>query len=151
MRTELAGGDYLPWSSPDFRSYSYQVHDTQGNALSLPFERSENGYSFTVTDSGTYILPLTWYKGWVVEEAATGEQEIVFESANGLIACQVSAGTYRCYYAGTPLQKACTWTSLGTALFLLVMRIRKKKSGKSGAGPAGTGNVPETVFFSRSR
>jgi hypothetical protein len=132
MRTELAGGDYLPWSSPDFRTYTHQIHDVQGNALSLPFECSENGYSFTVTESGTYILPLTWYKGWVVEDTATGEWEIVFESANGLTACQVSAGTYRCYYAGTLLQKTCAWISLGTALFLLVMGIRKKSQERAG-------------------
>lgn len=69
VRVELAGGDYLPYTSPDFRNRSTNIKDHAGNDLDIAYTKEGTTLSFT-TDSlpqdQEVVLPITWYKGYTV-------------------------------------------------------------------------------------
>ncbi|MBR0213182.1 MAG: hypothetical protein IJL95_00510, partial [Solobacterium sp.] len=67
MRVELAGGDYIPIGSPDFRGFAPVIRDAAGNDAGISYARNDDGLTFTIKDeAGTYHLPVTWYKGYQV-------------------------------------------------------------------------------------
>lgn len=122
MRTQLAGGDYLPLTSLDFRTYVPEV----------TLNETTEGKQFEITSAPgnpLTILPVTWYKGYRVY-LLQGEQRspVSIQEVNGLIAAQItSPGSYRIVYAGTPLQKAALTSSLVTLVFV-VIRLRRRRS-----------------------
>ncbi len=127
MRVELAGGEYLPASSPDFRSYDPSIRDLSGDVLSIPWVKDGNILTFTVRDvpeDSALVLPLTWYKGYTCTDPE-GNTVITEPSSLSLVKVSVSSsGCYRVMYAGTPLQHVSEWISAAgiilTVIFLFM-------------------------------
>ena len=135
MRTQLAGGDYLPISSVDFRSYVPEV----------TLEKTAEGKQFEITsaDAGTLtIVPITWYKGYRVYYL-DGDQriEVPVSEIQGMIAARTDRpGTYLVVYQGTLLQKVSFGISVAAFIYSLVQAVMKKKKSRrisTGEGTAG--------------
>lgn len=135
MRVELAGGDYLPLHTVDFRTYTPEIRDGSGNILPVSFTREGTSITFTVPQEytgQTLILPLTWYKGYQAEmiSAAGKEKLSVLRSEQALVSVHIEkAGQYRVAYQLTPLALACRILSLLTVLYLLYRSIVSRSSG----------------------
>ncbi len=135
MRVELAGGDYLPLHTVDFRTYTPEIRDEAGNTLPVSFTREGTSIIFTVPQEytgQTLVLPLTWYKGYQAEmvSAASKEKLSVLRSEQALVSVHIEkAGQYRVAYQLTPLALACRILSLLTVLYLLYRSIVSRSSG----------------------
>ncbi|MBR2676070.1 MAG: hypothetical protein IKE28_04080 [Solobacterium sp.] len=139
MRVELAGGEYLPASSPDFRNYEPSVRDRRGNVLSIPLEKDGITLTFSVPadmENSTLVLPLTWYKGYVCMDPQ-GNTIMAEASPESLVKVScTSAGSYRVTYAGTPLQHISEWISAaGLVLSLLFLILPRRQQ-----------DQPENIF-----
>ncbi len=122
MRTQLAGGDYLPISSVDFRSYTPEV----------TLEKTAKGKQFEITsaDANTLtILPITWYKGYRVYYLnGTERSPVSISEVKGLIAAKTDkAGTYLVVYEGTMLQKVSLGISIAALIYALFHMVIKRK------------------------
>ncbi len=130
-RVELAGGEYLPVSSPDFRNYEPAIRDLQGNVLSIPCKKDGTTLTFTVPgtfENGTLVLPLTWYKGYVCADPQ-GTAIMANASSQSLVKVSCpSAGSYRVTYAGTPLQHVSDWISISGLALSLYFLIQSRKA-----------------------
>ena len=125
MRVELAGGDYIPIGSPDFRGFAPVIRDAAGNDAGISYARNDDGLTFTIKDeAGTYYLPVTWYKGYQVYKdneplaAEPGLYRLVSFEAAG-------PGTYTCRYSGTLLQKTSLALSLISTAVLILLKLRR--------------------------
>lgn len=136
MRVELAGGDYLPLSSPDYRTLKPIIMDSTLNSLDIPCEKKGTELSFSLSseDLGQQIvLPLTWYKGYHVYLEKDGRLIPVActENSAGLVTFEAEeAGTYICRYESTPLRRASILISaVSLAVFTAgsLIQARKKK------------------------
>lgn len=121
VRVELAGGDYLPLSSPDFRQRDYVIRDEEDMPLEAEIIRKDNTLSFTTPE--TYkdvVLPLTYYKGYHLYDSS--QKEIpVHESDNGMVSAKnLKAGSYICIYKNTPLRNASIAISALCLLFCMI-------------------------------
>ena len=109
MRVELAGGEYLPENSPDFRGLVPAVYDSSGLPLIDSF--THNGTTFTaavstVPQDSILELPLTYYKGY--SAYLNGQALPVIASPRGLVQVNVpSSGTLTVTYEGTKLRSLC--------------------------------------------
>ena len=122
MRTQLAGGDYVPIHSPDFRYYQPTIHTPAGTVLSPISESRLPAYQFTTAESGEMILPITWYKGYCVYQIQNDAEKAITTtgSAQGLVQCTImEPGTYVCRYQATPLTKFSFFLSLFSGLCLI--------------------------------
>ena len=125
MRVELAGGDYLPVSSPDFRSYAPLVR-ADGAETDLSYVKDGNTLSVTVSaayENTEIEVPLTWYKGYRAYFQENGRETEITCSPDekSLVSFRAeSAGLYTVRYRNTPLRTLCILVSLLTALFLIV-------------------------------
>ena len=132
VRVECAGGDYLPSGSPDFRSYSAEIKDAQGNDLSISYEKKGTSLSFSLdadTENTQIILPITYYKGYQVYKIADGRKTAIetFESNDRMVSFfSTGEGDYICTYSRTPIQIGSAAFSLGTAALLIILAIRKR-------------------------
>lgn len=125
MRTQLAGGDYLPIGSPDFRHYPPSIQTPDGTVVSPLSESHLPAYQFTVDRQGEMILPVTWYKGYHVYQIQNGTKEIpTTVSAQRLVQCTVpTPGTYLCRYQATVLAK-CSFVLSFCSILGLIFRER---------------------------
>ncbi len=126
MRVELAGGDYLPWNSPDYRYRTTAVTDVYGNELSVDYLKKGNALSFRLSEEASdqyIVLPLTYYKGYqVVHE---GKKLPVF-SESGLVCFKADgAGDYICVYRNTLLKNICLIISAGWLVLTVWYFLRK--------------------------
>ena len=134
MRVELAGGDYLPITSPDYRTYSTNIKDVYENDTDLPDARSGGTFSFKVDEAHagqSLILPITYYKGYQVYAMDHGVRTPVstYESSHGLVQTEInSAGTYICEYAGTSVQAFSRVLSAVSLIGLLAYAVWKLKA-----------------------
>ena len=106
MRIELAGGDYLPINHPNFKEYAYEVVDIQGNIQASQLERTYDKLSISFDEevSGTFIAPLTYYKGYQVYDSNNQKLE-TYESDNGLVSFNGNnIKEVYCVYHNTPLR-----------------------------------------------
>ncbi len=132
MRVELAGGDYLPAASPDFRAYPPIAKDGEGNIV--PVELTKNNTVLMVDidqDYETIVLPLTWYKGYrMYKVEGTSFIPIqVTRSKNALVSFSPNgAGRYMAMYLDTPLRRICKWLSTLAATFLFLYWARNRKN-----------------------
>ena len=130
MRVELAGGDYLPYNSPDFRSYSKTIQTTSGETITTGEWIDYGSYRFTITNPQTVILPITYYKGYIVRNIDTAEILETSLSHNGLVSVSIpSAGTYVCQYQNTIMRMVSIWISILTCMIsfgYIIYRKRKK-------------------------
>ncbi len=135
MRVELAGGDYLPQDSPDFRDYKPAVRT--GNSDILNIEWKKNGQELTLTVPEEYLgvmieVPLTWYKGYRVyyqSEEALIPVETVRDSRALVSFTAEESGAYLCRYESTGLRKLCIGISLLSWIVAAVC-AGMKKTGK---------------------
>ncbi len=133
MRVELAGGDYLPAGSPDFRTYVPAVRLADGTETGITYEK--DGTSLRVFIPGTYEgstieVPLTWYKGYRAAYQENGRELPVTctPDARRLVSFRADrAGLYIIRYRNTFLRSACIIISLGSALFLMIRAFLIKK------------------------
>lgn len=126
MRVELAGGDYLPIGSPDFRTEVPAVRDRYGNPLDAAVFRNGAELIIAMNDlpkDGILELPLTFYKGYAC--TVNGTEVPVHTSDRSLVLIQPEKnGTIRVWYRGTALRRICIPLSLLTAAGILFLYIK---------------------------
>ena len=130
MRVELAGGDYLPYNSPDFRSYTKTIQTTSGETITTGEWIDYGSYHFTITNPQTVVLPITYYKGYIVRNIDTAEVLETTLSKNGLVSVTIpSAGTYVCKYQSTNIRIVSIWISILTCMISIgcIIYHRRKK------------------------
>lgn len=133
VRVELAGGDYLPLHSCDFRGRSTALRNVDNSELNIPYRKEGTSLSFYIDQSAPehIVMPLTYYKGYRAYRIYNGKktEAEVSESANGLVIVHTDQpGEYICEYKDTFIRKSCIFLSF-TALILLAAEIiseRKK-------------------------
>ena len=131
MRVELAGGDYLPMASPDFRKYEPAVRNTDQEILPVEYAKTGNEVQINVPEeyAGTKIeLPLTWYKGYRVyrSEGALTAVECASDERALVSFVPQKAGTYICRYESTFLRRICIAVSLLAHCALIAYAVFKK-------------------------
>ena len=130
MRVELAGGDYLPYHSLDFRSYTKTIQTTSAETVTTGEWIDYGSYHFTITNPQTVVLPITYYKGYIVRNIDTAEVLETTLSKNGLVSVTIpSAGTYVCKYQSTNIRIVSIWISILTCMisFSYIIYHRRKK------------------------
>ena len=130
MRVEHAGGDYLPYHSPDFRSYTKTIQTTSGETITTGEWIDYGSYHFTITNPQTVVLPITYYKGYIVRNIDTAEVLETTLSKNGLVSVTIpSAGTYVCKYQSTNIRIVSIWISILTCMISIgyIIYHRRKK------------------------
>ena len=130
MRVELAGGDYLPYHSLDFRSYTKTIQTTSAETVTTGEWIDYGSYHFTITNPQTVVLPITYYKGYIVRNIDTAEVLETTLSKNGLVSVTIpSAGTYVCEYQSTNIRKISIWISILTCMISIgyIIYHRRKK------------------------
>lgn len=132
VRVELAGGDYLPLNSPDFRNRSKSIKDENGNDLKLLYTTDYDTLTFntaTLQEDTTLVLPKTWYKGYTVYEVNGKKKTKVASYANE--ECMVTFNaeknkTYILTYEDTPVRKISSIISGISLIILLFLNKRVK-------------------------
>ena len=130
MRVELAGGDYLPYYSPDFRSYTRTIQTTSAETVTTGEWIDYGRYRFTITNPQTIVLPITYYKGYIIHNIDTAEVLETTLSKNGLVSVTIpSAGTYVCEYQSTNIRIVSIWISILTCMISIgyIIYHRRKK------------------------
>ena len=130
MRVELAGGDYLPYHSLDFRSYTKTIQTTSAETVTTGELIYYGSYHFTITNPQTVVLPITYYKGYIVRNIDTAEVLETTLSKNGLVSVTIpSAGTYVCKYQSTNIRIVSIWISILTCMISIgyIIYHRRKK------------------------
>lgn len=132
VRVELAGADYLPEGSPDYRELSNEVTDSLGNSVSSSLTREGTNLLIeNIKPNQSYILPITYYLGYQVY-ALDAQGEIIdkvstYKANNTLVGFNANdATTYLCRYDETPIQKYSLYVSLVTVITILFLLIKKK-------------------------
>ncbi len=130
MRVELAGGDYLPLSSPDYRELSPVIMDENMEPTDIPFERQYNTLEFTIDSETTnkeIVLPRTWYKGYTIVDEA-GNEIPCYQNDYGLVSfTPETSGTYTCCYKSTPLRNCSIIISVISFLLFACYTLYKKR------------------------
>ncbi len=130
VRVELAGGDYLPVTSPDYRTQTRKITLKDGTETDIAYRQSGTSMTFSI-DSGeeTYILPLTWYKGYQVYryDGTRMKRLAAVPSAHGLVSFRADGkGQYICMYGNTLLRTVNMSLSAMTLALLVLNEYRKK-------------------------
>ena len=129
MRVELAGGDYLPYHSPDFRCYTKTIQTTSAETVTTGEWIDYGTYRFTITNPQTVVLPITYYKGYIVRNIDTAEILETSLSHNGLVSVSIpSTGTYVCLYQNTLIRMVSIWISVLTCMISIGYIIYRKSS-----------------------
>ena len=124
MRVELAGGDYLPYHSPDFRSYTKTIQTTSAETVTTGEWIDYGRYRFTITNPQTIVLPITYYKDYIIHNIDTAEVLETTLSKNGLVSVTIpSAGTYVCEYQSTNIRIVSKWISILTCMISIGYNI----------------------------
>lgn len=134
MRVELAGGDYLNISHPDFRIQSTEILNVDGTSTGISYTKEGTTILFRIDqENETLILPLSYYKGYKVYYLSDeGKEEIPCNATSNFLITftTTKAGTYQVTYENTPLRKICLITSLLTLLgatgFVFSKQFRKQ-------------------------
>ena len=134
VRVELAGGDYLPLYSPDFRGRERRIRDENDADTGISFMEENHCLSFTVNQlHETIRLPLTYYKGYQVY-LLQEEKKIpvnTFEDKGMVSIHPKQSGTYICIYGNTKTRKICLGISLITLILCISNGIVQRYKGKS--------------------
>ena len=133
MRVELAGGDYLPITSPDYRRLFPVIMDENYKSLSTPYEKNGTRITFTLDEKNTdqtVVLPLTWYKGYTLYHMENGRwvKMSCHQDDHGLVSFYAkSNGKYKCVYLNTPLRNICIVISLVSWCFFLLSLLKRTR------------------------
>ena len=127
VRVELAGADYLPVGSPDFRIRTPQVYG-DGAPLSLEIRRFGSAMMFTTEQSyDTLELPLTWYKGysvWRIDASGTYHTVVCGPSANRLVEVRTAEkGQYMCMVQNTAVRIFSRHASMLALVYFLLKKF----------------------------
>ncbi len=130
VRVELAGGDYLPLNSPDFRGRSSSIKDASGQDLNISYSIDYATITFD-TDALEYdmqvVMPKTWYQGYTVYQIKDGKQTKITCNANSESMVTFYAQkdcTYIVTYEDTPLRKICLCISF-ISMFVWFILMKK--------------------------
>ena len=132
VRVELAGGDYLPLNSPDFRNRSKSIKDENGNDLKLLYTTDYDTLTFntaTLQEDTTLVLPKTWYKGYTVYEVNGKKKTKVasYENEECMVTFNAEKNkTYILTYEDTPVRKISSIISGISLIILLFLNKRVK-------------------------
>lgn len=138
QRSELAGADYLPQDSPDYREASSCVQIWNENLGSWDIatcetERFGTKFTFIATTPGIYLLPITYYKGYQVSllnsSGKVQKKLSTQKSTSTLVEVTVDEkGVIQCDYPGTGVQLFSRLLSFATILLLSIYFYKQKKS-----------------------
>ncbi len=127
MRVELAGGDYLPIDSVDFRSYTPTIKTTNYEETGISYTKEGTTFTFEITDTyenAQLVLPITTYKGY---RLYYNGEEISTSRFHGLLSfISKGSGTYILKYESTLLRKISFALSSVTLLSLVIIYLRRK-------------------------
>lgn len=132
-RVELAGGDYLPISHPDFRNRSKAIKNSKGEDIISSYTKTGTTLSFSVSEqysNDKIVLPLTWYKGYHVYKEENGQLKEIECAKNyeGMVTfISEGEGTYYCTYENTPLRVGTSYISWLCAAALVLSHFFEKK------------------------
>lgn len=130
VRVELAGGDYLPLSSPDFRQRSTNIKNSNNNDTNITYQKDYLTLTFTSDLDDTLIMPLTYYKGYNVYEVKDGVKEKIdcYESSEAMVTFNAKVNyEYIVTYEDTPLRKCCLIISEITLIGFIICVFKKKR------------------------
>ncbi|MEE8806835.1 MAG: hypothetical protein SOI44_00270 [Lactimicrobium sp.] len=150
MRVELAGGDYLPLPSVDYRTIKQEIMDSDLQPLNISFEKDYNRLSFSLINKDTnktIVLPLTWYLGYHLYRIYNGiKTEIQIQpTEGGLVSFQADqAGNYICVYESTILRNICIAVSM--ICFVIVILLYLKDRNRCRTSANGTSNHDHQIF-----
>ena len=135
---ELAGGDYLPWPSVDYRGYIYAVRTLDNEIITTTLNQNDTELSFEISQSyDTLLAPLTWFKGyqayWQNEDGTWIKLDTSMNEETGLVQFITAnkTGNFKICYEKTTVQRIgilTTCTTLLLSLFLKLMKLLKLKS-----------------------
>ena len=129
VRTELAGGDYLPLGSPDFRTREPVIY-TEDGPQDIELRRLSTSILFTLDEAHDFVeLPVTWYKGYTIwkRDDISGSYVTLtaIPSANRLVSIRTAEpGQYMCIYQRTGVQLFARQASILTLVFLYLGKNR---------------------------
>lgn len=136
LYAELAGADYLPIAPLDYREASSCIQkitatsDLEESECTL--NKEATSLFFELDSEGTYILPLTYYKGyqtWLLDDEGNKIQRIP-TSKSYLSLVQITTtekGHFVCEYSGTLIQHLSRAISFITLLLLILYTLLHKK------------------------
>ncbi len=133
VRVELAGADYLPLSSPDFRERTTAIKDAYNNDLDISYSIDYDSISFStesLTSDTQLVLPKTWYKGYTVYQIKDGKKVKVECSSNteSMVTFYAQKDSeYILTYEDTLLRKICLCTSL-VSFIIWIITLKKVSS-----------------------
>ncbi len=130
MRVELAGGDYLPINSIDYRTIDHTIMDNTFTTIDIPFTEDNLSLTFEISDSDInqmIILPKTYWKGYKIYyyDQDTKTEITDIHVLQGLIAFEPKqSGKYVLVYENTPIKKiSMTLSCITLILFVLQKKI----------------------------
>lgn len=132
VRVELAGGDYLPLNSPDFRLRTTNIKDSSGNDLKLLYATDYDTLTFntsTLEKDTTLVLPKTWYKGYTIYEVHGKQKTKVDCYANyeSMVTFKAKKNkTYILTYENTPIRNV-SFIISGISLIILLFLSKRVK------------------------
>lgn len=133
VRTELAGGEYLPITTPDIKKYGKCIKDDEGNELTCDYVRDYDKLYFNVGE-GTIVLPITFYKGYNVYRLENGIKVPINTYPNKQALVSFVSGdrnNYVCEYDKTLIQTTSIYISLISTVSFVLYVFYFKKRGKS--------------------
>ena len=124
VRVELAGGDYLPWPHPDYRTQTTAITNAEtGEDAGIEYTRGYAYLYFKIEDSQrqTLTLPLTWYKGWTVYKTGISTDRLEsWKNDEGLVSFKTTgSGTYIAMFEDTVLRRVFMNISMLAALLFI--------------------------------
>jgi hypothetical protein len=131
VRVELAGADYLPVISPDFRGLQSVVTDDTQLSVNGEINRSYNSMTIkNIEPNKSYILPVTYYLGYQVYTIDNDDNIIsavpTYQADNSFVQFDANENeTYLLKYKSTFIQNISLWISIGTLITLLIIKVRK--------------------------
>ena len=106
------------------------IQATLGETITTGEWIDYGSYRFTITNPQTVVLPITYYKGYIVRNIDTAEILETSLSHNGLVSVSIpTAGTYVCLYQNTIIRMGSIWISIFTCMLsigYIIYRKRKK-------------------------
>jgi len=134
MRVELAGGDYLPWPSIDYRYAPYAILTLDNQVLQDNLSHDSTTLNFEITQPHeSLIAPLTWYKGynayWLNSNNHWVKLATQIHETTGLVqfSPEYKTGTFKIVYEKTKVQWIGLAVSSITLTSLLFLCMIKKK------------------------
>lgn len=129
VRVELAGGDYLPINSPDFRTLTKQITQSNGTPTTISYTEDYNALiidTHTISEDMDIILPKTWYLGYHLYDENHNEIKIQASQTSLMQAHVQKDHIYTLTYQSTPMRKICISVSLLSSVIFCVFYFRKK-------------------------